>query len=291
MNWTASGDPSNDNGCIVLRNALGEVFFGLTTVSTTDENLYSDRVLTEGRWYHIVASRAGTSQTLYIDGDLEGVFHRLHIKAPDAACGGRRHKPASLLAARDDQYLDMIEHLVQAAGLELHRRLAEAALIAGDSSEAQAQGDRSLRLAQELEIGLEQGCTHRVLGEIALAQGQLERAEQHLLSVQQELTALKTDLQRLEADLEEEQQRIQDLAQKSVDALEQRFAEEDPGILHGEEDERQSDEAPAHDKVIIPDRIVIQGINRASQTHQHTRNHHAQVAGSGDINPGHFRTA
>ncbi len=63
---------------------------------------------------------------------------------------------------------------------EMHRYFAEAALIAGELTEAQAQGERSLHLARELAMRGEQGCALRVLGEIATAQEQFDQAKEYL---------------------------------------------------------------------------------------------------------------
>ncbi len=59
---------------------------------------------------------------------------------------------------------------------ELYRHFAQAALVAGDLTEAQSYGEQSLQLAQELEMRGEEGTAQRVLGEIAQAQGQFEQA-------------------------------------------------------------------------------------------------------------------
>jgi class 3 adenylate cyclase/tetratricopeptide (TPR) repeat protein len=64
---------------------------------------------------------------------------------------------------------------------ELHRHLAEAALVAHDLAEAEAQGRLALSLAEELAMRGEAGCARRVLGEVALAQGQASAAETQLL--------------------------------------------------------------------------------------------------------------
>jgi len=71
LNWTASSNPTNDNGCILLMKDSGEMFFGLTTITNVDEKLYSNPVFAEGEWYHIVALRGGTSQAIYVNGNLD----------------------------------------------------------------------------------------------------------------------------------------------------------------------------------------------------------------------------
>ena len=62
----------------------------------------------------------------------------------------------------------------------MRRHLARAALIAGDMPEAEAEGREALRLARELSMRSEEGCSLRVLGEVAREQGSLAEAETHL---------------------------------------------------------------------------------------------------------------
>jgi adenylate cyclase len=63
---------------------------------------------------------------------------------------------------------------------ELHYHWAEAALHAGDLSEAESQGHRALNLARELEMRGEEGKSLRVLGEIATACGRFKQAQNYL---------------------------------------------------------------------------------------------------------------
>jgi sialidase-1 len=72
LNCTASADPANDNGCVLLRKDNGQTFFGLNTTTTVDEKLYCDPIYTEGRWHHIAALRDGSTQALYVDGNPVG---------------------------------------------------------------------------------------------------------------------------------------------------------------------------------------------------------------------------
>ncbi len=60
---------------------------------------------------------------------------------------------------------------------ELHRHLAQAALIAGELPEAETQCQQALRLARELTMRGEEGCSLDVLGEIYADQGRLAEAE------------------------------------------------------------------------------------------------------------------
>jgi class 3 adenylate cyclase/predicted ATPase len=63
---------------------------------------------------------------------------------------------------------------------ELHRHFAEAALLAQELAEAEAQGQRALALARELSMRGEEGNSLRVLGDIAAARLEFEQAEQDL---------------------------------------------------------------------------------------------------------------
>jgi tetratricopeptide (TPR) repeat protein len=63
---------------------------------------------------------------------------------------------------------------------EMQRHFAEAALLINDLDVAQSHGDQALHLARELEMRGEEGIAMRVLGEIALEQGDLAQAERHL---------------------------------------------------------------------------------------------------------------
>ncbi|MCI0396251.1 MAG: tetratricopeptide repeat protein [Chloroflexi bacterium] len=63
---------------------------------------------------------------------------------------------------------------------EMHRLFAEAALLAGELAEAESQGRLALELANEMSMRGEQGNSRRVLGEIAMAQGQGKTARQYL---------------------------------------------------------------------------------------------------------------
>jgi tetratricopeptide (TPR) repeat protein len=71
---------------------------------------------------------------------------------------------------------------------EMHRHFAEAALLAGELTEAETHGQQALSLARELSMRSEEGYTLRVLGEIALTQSQPVQAKEHL---QQSLTILE----------------------------------------------------------------------------------------------------
>ncbi|MEI8165742.1 MAG: tetratricopeptide repeat protein [Chloroflexales bacterium] len=63
---------------------------------------------------------------------------------------------------------------------ELHRHFAAAALVLGELDEAATYGVRALALARELAQRSEEGCSLRVLGATAAAQGQHALAETHL---------------------------------------------------------------------------------------------------------------
>jgi predicted ATPase/class 3 adenylate cyclase len=70
---------------------------------------------------------------------------------------------------------------------ELYRHAAEAALLAGNLSEAEAQSRKALDLARELAMRADEGQILRVLGEIASARGQGGEAE---LALRQSLAIL-----------------------------------------------------------------------------------------------------
>jgi class 3 adenylate cyclase/predicted ATPase len=63
---------------------------------------------------------------------------------------------------------------------ELHCHWAEAALYVGELAEAEAQAEKALSLARELEMRPEEGTALRILGEVATAQGQFGRAEAYI---------------------------------------------------------------------------------------------------------------
>jgi class 3 adenylate cyclase/tetratricopeptide (TPR) repeat protein len=63
---------------------------------------------------------------------------------------------------------------------ELYCHWAEAALYVKELVEAQAQAEKALGLARELEMRPEEGTALRILGEVATAQGQFDRAEEHI---------------------------------------------------------------------------------------------------------------
>jgi tetratricopeptide (TPR) repeat protein len=73
------------------------------------------------------------------------------------------------------------------------RHLAEAHLGRGELDEALAYAQRSLTLARDQEMRLEEGCARRVLGQVCLARHELALAEQELqesLSILQDLNSL-----------------------------------------------------------------------------------------------------
>ncbi len=64
---------------------------------------------------------------------------------------------------------------------ELHRYLAEAALLAGEITEAERLGQQAFGLSQELKMRGEEGNTLRSLGQCACARGDLNLAEQYFV--------------------------------------------------------------------------------------------------------------
>ncbi|MHC4155288.1 MAG: LamG domain-containing protein [Planctomycetota bacterium] len=72
LNYCHSGSLSNALGCVLCINPVVEKLgFGITTTTSVNEDLLSDYVLLADKWYHLVAVRNGTSQALYIDGQLD----------------------------------------------------------------------------------------------------------------------------------------------------------------------------------------------------------------------------
>ncbi len=63
---------------------------------------------------------------------------------------------------------------------EVYRHCAEVELLADNLAEAETQGRKALDLARELSMKAEEGCSLRVLGEIAIARKQFKRAEEKL---------------------------------------------------------------------------------------------------------------
>src|SRR5262249_4181087 len=63
---------------------------------------------------------------------------------------------------------------------ELHRYLAEAALLANNLAGAEAQGQQAFDLARELTMRGEEGNSLRVLGQVASTKGQHGQAERYL---------------------------------------------------------------------------------------------------------------
>jgi hypothetical protein len=71
-NHGASSDPSRQLGYNVQRRGdPGKIAFQITTLRNADEDLYSQTVPAQDKWYHIVAVRQGTMQRIYLDGELD----------------------------------------------------------------------------------------------------------------------------------------------------------------------------------------------------------------------------
>ena len=69
LNYAASADPDYQLGYIVLRKSNGQLSFAMIT-TTNPKGLSTDDVFVKDRWYHIVAVRDGTTQAIYVDGQL-----------------------------------------------------------------------------------------------------------------------------------------------------------------------------------------------------------------------------
>ena len=72
FNYGASADPQNELGyCIQRRAGTARMLFQMTTYWDSDEDLYTEALFFKHRWYHIAAVRNGTSQEIYVDGQLD----------------------------------------------------------------------------------------------------------------------------------------------------------------------------------------------------------------------------
>ena len=70
LNHDDSSISSNELGCFIGRE--GSKFnFWMTTATNPDEDLNSNQELVGNKWYHLVAIRNGTTQSMYIDGEFE----------------------------------------------------------------------------------------------------------------------------------------------------------------------------------------------------------------------------
>ncbi len=79
LNYGASSDPENELGYNIQRGDSEEIWFQMTTTTSTDENLTSEIVLDTNTWYHIVAVRGGEIQAIYIN----GILYASRICSPD----------------------------------------------------------------------------------------------------------------------------------------------------------------------------------------------------------------
>jgi hypothetical protein len=72
LNAADSGSPHNEVGYSLQRvgGSQNVVKFQMTTISNTDEDLSMADTLPSGRWFHIAAVRSGTTQAIYVDGQL-----------------------------------------------------------------------------------------------------------------------------------------------------------------------------------------------------------------------------
>ena len=98
---------------------------------------------------------------------------------------------------------------------ETYGYLAEASLLQNDPDAAEAHGQRSLEIAQELKMPREEGQSMRILGEIALARGQFGDAHDFLTSSHDLLTTAGDEYESAKtqlglADLYVRQQQIQE---------------------------------------------------------------------------------
>ncbi len=72
FNYGASEDPQNELGFNIQRRGdTGTIAFQMTTMGSTDEDLYAESILGKDAWHHIVAVRKGAMQGIYIDGQMD----------------------------------------------------------------------------------------------------------------------------------------------------------------------------------------------------------------------------
>ncbi|HUW20936.1 MAG TPA: LamG domain-containing protein [Sedimentisphaerales bacterium] len=70
LQWSCWSVHELNTGYGIFRNAVdGKVKFAMETASA-DDDLRSEDVLAKNRWYHVVAVRYGTTQAIYLDGQL-----------------------------------------------------------------------------------------------------------------------------------------------------------------------------------------------------------------------------
>jgi hypothetical protein len=72
LNHGISADPSYELAYGLSRGSPGSdgLSFRMTTMTDTDDDLQTTDVFPEGRWYHVVAVRGGTTQAIYVNGQL-----------------------------------------------------------------------------------------------------------------------------------------------------------------------------------------------------------------------------
>jgi class 3 adenylate cyclase/tetratricopeptide (TPR) repeat protein len=129
--------------------------------------------LEEAREYYLNGLRTveETGASAYVMGSFHNNLGATYIRLGDAGM------------AR--QCLQTSQAYFQQAGArdwlpEMHRHLADLALLEGDPATAQAQAEQALRLAEEMNLRGEQASALRILGEIALSQERLQEAEARL---------------------------------------------------------------------------------------------------------------
>lgn len=71
LNFSQSGDYYNRLGYGLVRVASGNIAFRMISGDGVEEYLDSVTIAGKQRWYHVIAVRDGTTQTLYIDNNLD----------------------------------------------------------------------------------------------------------------------------------------------------------------------------------------------------------------------------
>jgi hypothetical protein len=87
LNHGSSSNSSNELGYVIMRRGdTGELGFQMTTMTDPDDDLYARTIPVKGRWYHVAAVRRGTTQEIYIDGELDA--SRVCTSTPITFVGG-----------------------------------------------------------------------------------------------------------------------------------------------------------------------------------------------------------
>lgn len=70
LNCAKSSWPTNEHGAYIFRRS-GKIGFQMIAMGRSREDLYTNTVFDEGKWYHVAAVRSGTRQQIYVNGELD----------------------------------------------------------------------------------------------------------------------------------------------------------------------------------------------------------------------------